>query len=61
MKMCRTPDIVADAAYAVLTSDASENTGNFYVDEDLLRDRGVTDFEQYVMTPGGELMPDFFL
>ena len=61
MRMCRTPEIVADAAYAILTSDASVHSGNFYVDEDVLRSHGVSDFEQYAMTPGGELMPDFFL
>ena len=61
MRMCRKPEIMADAAHVVLTADASQTTGNFFVDEDLLRAHGVTDMDQYAMTPGSELMPDFFL
>jgi len=58
---CRTPEIVADAAYAILTSDSRQDTGNFYVDEQLLREHGVTDFEKYAVTPGAELLSDFFV
>lgn len=43
----RTPQIVADAAYRILTSSSRENTGNFYIDEQVLRDHGVIDFEPY--------------
>jgi len=57
----RTPKIVADAAHAILTSNSKDCTGNFFVDEDLLREHGVTDFEKYAVTPGAELYPDFFL
>ncbi len=57
----RTPEIVADAAHAILTSNSTECTGNFFVDEEVLRDHGVTDFAKYAVTPGAELLPDFFL
>ncbi len=58
---CRKPDIMADAAYEILTSDSVSCTGNFFIDEDLLRERGVTDFAPYAMEPGNELQPDFFI
>ena len=61
MRMCRKPEIMADAAHIVLTSNAADTTGNFFIDEDLLRTNGVTDIESYALTRGGELMPDFFL
>jgi citronellol/citronellal dehydrogenase len=57
----RTPEIVADAAVAILRRDARSCTGNFFVDEDVLRAEGVTDFERYAVAPGEELVPDFFL
>lgn len=61
-KQCRKPEIMADAAYAILTQPASECTGNFFIDDQALRDlAGVTDFEPYAVTPGVELMPDFFV
>lgn len=58
---CRKPDIVADAAHAILTRDARECTGNFFIDEDVLREDGVSDFDQYAVEPGQPLIPDFFL
>ena len=57
----RKPAIVADAAYAILTSNSREVTGNFFIDEDLLRARGVTDFDGYAQSPGKKLMPDLYL
>lgn len=57
----RTPEIMADAAHAILTKDAKGCTGNFFVDEDLLRDEGVTDFTKYAVNPDKELLPDIFL
>ncbi len=57
----RKPEIMADAAHAIFTRDSKVCTGNFFVDEDLLKEEGVTDFNQYAITPGGELMPDFFV
>jgi len=49
---CRRPEIVADAAYAILTSDSRSYTGNFDVDEDVLRRTGVTDFQMYSYVEG---------
>ena len=61
VKRCRTPEILSDAAYFILTS-ASSNTGNFYIDDELLAAHGVTDLEKYSVTPGTtEFMPDFFV
>lgn len=57
----RTPEIMADAAHAILTRSAAECTGNFFIDEELLRAEGVTDFEKYAVVPGAELIEDFFL
>ena len=57
----RTPAIVGDAAHAVVTKDSRAYTGQFLVDEDVLRGEGVTDFDQYAVKPGTPLYPDFFL
>merc|ERR1711892_932990 len=60
---CRTPQIMADAAYVILTSDSKNFSGNFCVDEHILRECGVKDFSNY-LAPGeseDSLMPDFFL
>ena len=61
-KMSRLPKILADAAHIILTSDAKTNTGNFFIDELLLREHGVTDMAQY-QQPGydGPLAADFFV
>jgi citronellol/citronellal dehydrogenase len=61
VQCCRKPEIVADAAHAVLTRNSRECTGNFFIDSEVLAESGVTDFDQYAMTPGAPLMPDFFL
>ena len=61
MPASRKPDIMADAAYHILTRPSRECTGNFFIDEDLLRSAGVTDFEPYAVTPGAPLLPDFFV
>ncbi len=58
---CRTADIMADAAGAILRRDSRTSTGHFFIDEDVLREEGVTDFDQYAVTPGTELRLDFFL
>ena len=58
---CRTPEIMADAAHAILTRDSRSATGNFYIDEDVLREEGVTDFERYAVQPGQPLLPDLFV
>lgn len=58
----RTPDIYADAAYLVLTSPGTEATGNFYIDDEVLAARGVTDLEKYrAGAPDTELQLDIFL
>ena len=54
MKQCRTPDIIADAAYTILTRDSKSFTGNFYIDEDIMKDEGITDLEKYACVPGTE-------
>jgi citronellol/citronellal dehydrogenase len=59
---CRTPEILADAAYLVLTSDAKATSGNFFIDDELLAKHGITDLGQYSVTPGTtEFIPDFFV
>ena len=59
---CRTPEIMADAAYQILVADAKTTTGNFFIDEDVLKEVGVTDLGKYsVVTGSRELMPDLFL
>lgn len=58
---CRTPEIVADAAHAILTRPAREFTGHFVIDEEILREQGVTDFDRYAVAPGAPLLPDLFL
>jgi len=57
----RTPDIVADAAWHILTSPAATTTGQFFIDERVLQEHGVTDFERYAVEPGTPLIDDFFL
>lgn len=58
---CRKPSIMADAAYAILSKNSKDFTGNFLIDEDVLRAEGVSDFGKYDCVPGAPLMPDFFL
>ena len=57
----RTPDIMADAAHVILTTPSRQLTGQFMVDEAVLRQAGVTDFSVYAVDPGRALLPDFFL
>lgn len=57
----RNPEIMADACYEIITRDAKECTGNFFIDEEVLRHQGVTDFKQYACHPGGSLQRDLFL
>lgn len=54
IKQCRTVDIMADAAYVVLTRDSRSYTGQFLIDEDVLKDVGVNDFEKYSCIPGNK-------
>jgi citronellol/citronellal dehydrogenase len=57
----RQPAIMGDAAHAVVTRDSRACTGNFFTDEGVLQEAGVTDFEPYAVKPGTPLCPDFFL
>jgi citronellol/citronellal dehydrogenase len=64
VKGSRKPDIMADAAHAILTRKSTDFTGNFTIDEDVLRSAGVKDFSTYAVTPGmkdSELIGDYFL
>ncbi len=57
----RKPEILADAAHLILTQPSKSFTGHFVIDEVLLREHGVTDFSKYLVTPGVEPLPDFFV
>jgi citronellol/citronellal dehydrogenase len=57
----RKPEVMADAAHAVLVRDARTTTGNFFVDEDVLAAAGIADLTPYAMKPGAPLLPDLFL
>jgi citronellol/citronellal dehydrogenase len=64
MQLGRKATIMADAASAILQKDAKTVSGNFYIDEDVLRAEGVTDFSEYRVnpnTPENQLLPDFFI
>ena len=58
---CRTPEIVADAAVRILQQPAAAASGRFYIDEAVLREVGVADFDAYAIEPGKPLLPDLFL
>ena len=61
VEMCRQPEILADAAYFILTGPAA-NTGNFFIDDELLAAHGVTDLDRYSVKPGTRnFIPDFFV
>jgi citronellol/citronellal dehydrogenase len=60
-RRCRTPQIVADAAHAILVRPAAGFHGRFLLDEDVLREAGVTDFDDYAVESGQPLLPDLFL
>ncbi|TMH06389.1 MAG: short chain dehydrogenase, partial [Betaproteobacteria bacterium] len=59
---CRTPQILSDAAYFILTSDAKTTSGNFFIDDLLLAQHGITDLDKYSVVPGTkDFIPDFFV
>lgn len=60
-KISRTPEIVADAAIVILKRPSRECTGNFFIDEEVLRAEGVSDFSRYAVTPGSPLALDVFV
>lgn len=59
--MSRLPTIMADAAHAILTKPSRETTGNFFIDEEVLRAQGMTDFSAYAPGATGPLVADFFI
>ena len=61
MQRSRTPDIVADAAFHILQRPSYECSGNFFIDEDVLKAEGVTDFSHYAVNPQHKLMMDLFV
>jgi citronellol/citronellal dehydrogenase len=61
MKHSRTVEIMGNAAHAILVKPSRECTGNFFIDEDVLRGEGETDFRKYAVDPNVEPMTDFFL
>ncbi|MER3471947.1 MAG: short chain dehydrogenase [Chitinophagaceae bacterium] len=61
IKMSRTPDIVAEAAYHILRQSSMECSGNFFIDEEVLHNNGETDFAKYAVDPSQQLMRDIFL
>jgi len=59
---CRTPEILADAAYVILNRESKDCTGNFFVDDEVLASVGVTDLDKYSVVPGTtDFLLDFFL
>ena len=61
INMSRKPDIVADAAYYILLKASTECTGNSFIDEEVLTNEGITNFDKYAIVPGGKLYTDLFL
>ncbi len=61
LRRSRTPDIMADAAHVIFTQNAKAFTGRFLIDDTLLYEHGVTDFEKYRVDRQAELAPDFFV
>jgi len=61
VKGSRKPDIMADAAYIILTKPSREFTGQFCIDDETLASAGITDLESYSVVPGAKLLPDFFV
>jgi citronellol/citronellal dehydrogenase len=57
----RTPEIVADAAFHILKRPSAECTGNFFIDEEVLKNEGITDFTKYAVNPSQPLMKDLFI
>jgi len=61
LKMSRSPEIIADAAFYILNKPSGECTGNCFIDEEVLAREGITELDNYSMVPGGNLYPDLFL
>jgi len=62
LNLCRKPEILADAAWFIFTSESKSTTGNFFIDDELLAQHGVTDLDRYSVVPGTtNFIPDFFV
>jgi citronellol/citronellal dehydrogenase len=61
LSRCRTPEILADAAHAILCTPSRELSGQFIIDEPFLRERGVSDFDGYAVDPSQSPLIDLFL
>jgi len=62
LNKCRKPEILADAAWSILTRSARATTGHFFIDDEVLAAEGITDLDRYAVVPGTrDLTPDFFL
>ena len=61
IEMSRHPGIMADAAVEILSRESKSCTGNFFLDEDVLKETGVSDFSHYAVNPDFDLMPDLFV
>ena len=61
MRASRKPEIMADAAHAIFVSPSRETTGRFFIDDLVLAECGVRDFDGYRVDPSSPLMPDFFV
>ena len=60
-EQCRKPEIVSDAAYVILSKNSKECTGNFFIDENVLKEEGEKNFEKYAIKPGSKLFEDLYL
>ena len=58
---CRIPEIVSDAAHIILSKNSNDCTGNFFIDEEVLKESGTSDFEKYAVEPGTKLFEDLYL
>ena len=62
LNLCRKPEILADAAYFILSSDAKATSGNFFIDDEILARHGITELDGYSVVPGTtNFIPDFFI
>jgi citronellol/citronellal dehydrogenase len=61
IRRSRKPEIVADAAFHIFSKPSRESTGNFYIDEEILGEQGITDFTPYAVDPSQKLMTDLFI
>ncbi len=61
MKGSRKPEIMGDAAHIIFNRPAKETTGNFFIDDEVMKSAGITDLSGYAVDPSAQLLPDFFV